>query len=361
MTQPDPDLEPMRFRPVGKGHLVVALGVGCACVLYVTSCVLTRSYSEAFFATPLFVGFVVGLASQERPYRNTLLALMLALTFSVLTLQEGVICVLFTLPILIPLALVGAYTGFTARGWWRQRRARQQAGAAALVLAIAWQALDGATDDPAAHPVHSASLFVVVDAAPDAVFEQLTTTKLELGGPWPWFLEVGLPIPRSLEVVRPGAGGQIRLEQSTGTAEGRISTWVPGETLEYGIDAYRVNDPPFHITRLGRAPDYGLRAERVGDWLTVERVRFDIAALPNGQTELQRTMVWRRHLAPAIYFGWLQQEVIERGHARLLAHLRQTLTARPVPIAPSSPLVAAAERCDCCECAAADVSAPRQQ
>jgi len=72
-------------------------------------------------------------------------------------------------------------------------------------------------------------------------------------------------------------------------------------------------------------------------------------------------MVWRRHLAPAIYFGWLQQAVIERGHARLLAHLRQTLAERPVPIPQSSPLVAAAGRCDCSECAAADVSAPRQQ
>ena len=341
MNQPDGDLELMRFRPVGTAHLVVALGVGCACALYVTGCVLTRSYSEAFFATPLFVGFVVGLASHERPYRNTLLALLLALTFSVLTLQEGVICVLFTLPILIPLALVGAYTGFTARRWWRHRRARQQAGAAALVLAIAWQALDGATDDPAAHPLHTASLFVIVDAAPAAVFEQLTTTKLEVGGPWPWFIEAGLPIPRSLEVVRPGAGGRVRIEQSTGSAEGRITEWQPGQTLEYGIDAYRVEDPPFHITRLGRAPDYGLRAERVGDWLTVERVRFDLSPLPNGQTELLRTMVWRRHLAPAIYFGWLQQTVIERGQARLLAHLSQTLAERPSPVVPASGLVAA--------------------
>ncbi|HEY6725447.1 MAG TPA: hypothetical protein VI197_15535, partial [Polyangiaceae bacterium] len=77
MIPPDPELELPEFRPVGKGHLAVALGVACACVLYVTSSVLTRSYSEAFFATPLFVGFVVGLASSERPYRNAFLTLML--------------------------------------------------------------------------------------------------------------------------------------------------------------------------------------------------------------------------------------------------------------------------------------------
>lgn len=342
MTQTSLDLERPKPRPVGKGHLVVALGVGSACILYVTSCLLTRSYSEAFFATPLFVGVVVGLASQERPYRNTLVALLLALGLSVVTLMEGVICLLFSLPILIPQALLGSYVGFTARRWWSHRRARQQLGAGALLVAVAWQALDGATDDPAGHPLHTASLFVVVDAAPHAVFEQLTTTKLEVGGPWPWFIEAGLPMPRSLEVVRPGAGGRVRIEQSTGSAEGHITEWQPGQTLEYGIDAYRVKDPPFHITRLGRAPDYGLRAERIGDWLTVERVRFDLSPLPNGQTELVRTMVWRRHLAPAIYFGWLQQTVIERGQARLLSQLRQTLADRPVPLEPPSPLVAAA-------------------
>ncbi len=344
MIPPDPELELPEFRPVGKGHLAVALGVACACVLYVTSSVLTRSYSEAFFATPLFVGFVVGLASSERPYRNAFLTLMLALTFSVLTLREGVICILFSLPILVPLTFVGAYTGHTARRWQRQRRARRQLGAAALLLAVGWQAFDGATDDPAAHPLHSASLFVIVDAPPAAVFEQLTTTQLEVGGPWPWFLEVGLPIPRRLEVVRPGVGGSVRLEQSTGVGEGRITEWVPGETLEYRVDSYRVDDSPFHITRLGRAPDYGLRAERVGDWLTVERVRFDVAALPDGKTELLRTMVWRRHLAPHFYFGWLQQAIIERGQARLLAQLRQVLAERPRRSAPPSPPVDRVDR-----------------
>ena len=345
MTDGLPDFEGPKLRPVGKGHWVVALGVGCACLLYVTSCVLTRSYGEAFFATPLFVGFVVGLASQERPYRNTVLVLFLALCLAVLTLLEGVICLLFSLPILIPLALLGAYVGFTGRRWWRHRRARLQLGTGAILLALGWQALDGATDDPATHPLHSASAAVVVAAAPAAVFQRLTGTKLRARGAWPWFIEVGLPIPQSLEVVRPGLGGQVHIEQSTGSAEGRIHEWQPGRTLAYGIDSYRTHDPPFHITRLGRAPDYGLGAERVGDWLTIESVRFDLRPLPGGHTELRRTMLWRRHLAPSIYFGWLQQAVIERGQARLLAHLRQPLSdaspARGTPeqVAAAAPLV----------------------
>lgn len=333
------EFERAELRPVGKGHLVVALGVATATVLYVTSCLLTRSYGEAFFATPLFVGFVVGLASHERPYRNTMLALLLALVLSVLTLFEGVICVLFSLPLLIPLALTGAYAGFTARRWWRQRRARQQLGAGALILAVGWQAVEGATDDPANHPLHTASLRVVVDAPPHALFQRLTTTKLAVAGSWPWFIEIGLPIPKSLEVVRPGLGGSVHLEQSSGSAEARISGWQPDKTLEFGIESYHIDDAPFHITRLGRAPDYGLRAERVGDWLSVESIRFELRALPHGQTELTRTTVWRRHLAPALYFGWLQQSVIERGQARLLEQLSSALAGESPP-PPQGALVA---------------------
>jgi len=341
MSQETLGLEGARLRPVGTGHLVVALGVAAATLLYVTSCLLTRSYGEAFFATPLFVGFVVGLGSHERPYRNTLLGLLLALCLAVLTLFEGVICVLFSLPVLIPLALTGAYAGFTARRWRRQRRARLQLGAGALIVAVAWQALEGATDDPASHPLHTATQRVVVDAPPDAVFQRLTTSKLAVAGSWPWFIEIGLPIPRSLEVVRSGLGGSVHMEQSTGTAEGRITGWQPGRTLEFSIESYHVEDLPFHITRLGRAPDYGFRAERVGDWLSVESIRLDLAALPHGQTELTRTTVWRRHLAPAAYFARLQQSVIERGQARLLEQLSGVL-AGDAPPAPERAMVAAA-------------------
>lgn len=325
MTEPSADLELAQIRPLGTARLVVASGVGVACLLYATSCALTRSYGEAFFATPCFVGFVIGLSSQERPYRNTFLGILLALCLAVLTLYEGVICVLFSLPIVIPLALIGSFAGFTARRWWRERRQRQALGAGAVLLAVGWQAIAGATDDPIAHPLHSATSSIAIAAPPGTVFEELTEKPLTARGRWPWFIEIGLPIPRSLEVVRPGLGGLVRVQQSTGTAEGHISAWQPGRRLEYGIDEYRVVDPPLHITRLGRAPDYGLRAERVGDWLSIESIRFDLEPLPNGHTELTRTIVWRRHLAPGFYFGWLQQAVIERGQERLLDHLRVPL------------------------------------
>src|SRR6187399_1596031 len=216
MTEPNPEWELSQLRPLGTARFVVALGVVVACVLYVTSCALTRSYGEAFFATPAFVGFVIGLSSQERPYRNTLLGLLLALALAVLTLQEGVICVLFSLPILVPLAMLGSFAGFTARRWWRQRRQRQALGAGAVLFAIGWQAIAGATDDPSAHPLHNATSSVAIAAPPSAVFEQLTQKPLAARGRWPWFIEVGLPIPRSLEVVRPGPGGLVRVEQSTG-------------------------------------------------------------------------------------------------------------------------------------------------
>jgi hypothetical protein len=88
------------------------------------------------------------------------------------------------------------------------------------------------------------------------------------------------------------------------------------------VDHYDIRDLPFHITRLGRGPDYGFRRERMEDWLTIVDTRYTLTPPPNGGTALQRRIVWRRHLAPDIYFGWLEQTVMERGQVRLLELVR---------------------------------------
>jgi hypothetical protein len=44
-------------------------------------------------------------------------------------------------------------------------------------------------------------------------------------------------------------------------------------------------------------------------------------------TLLTRRTTWRRHLAPAFYFGWLQQQIIGRGQTRLLELIRERVSA----------------------------------
>ncbi|HEX4341498.1 MAG TPA: hypothetical protein VH062_36565 [Polyangiaceae bacterium] len=134
-------------------------------------------------------------------------------------------------------------------------------------------------------------------------------------------------MPDRMVVERGGLGGRVRFDFSQGTAFARITKWNPGHELAYAVDRYDVRDLPFHITRLGRGPDYGFRSERVEDWLTILDTRYTLTRSENGETILRRRIVWQRHLAPDVYFGWLQQTVMERGQVRLLELVRSRVAS----------------------------------
>jgi hypothetical protein len=293
-----------------------------AVVLYVVGVCVQKSYAASFFAAPFFVGAVVGLASLKKPYRNSWIAIGVALAVAVVAMQEGVVCVLFSLPLLAPEVMLGTFCGWTLRRHLRARRYRQLAGTLILLVGLGWQLVEGRLDRPAEHPVQAATTALEIAAPPERVWRALTERPIEVAGRWPWFLRVGLPIPRRMELTDPGPRGALRLDFSQGVAHGHVTTWAPERVLAFAVDRYEIDDLPFHITRLGRGPHWGLKTERVEDWLTLLELRYTLSPTPSGGTRLERHTVWQRHLAPAFYFGWLQQQIITRGQTRLLELVR---------------------------------------
>jgi len=306
-----------------------SVGLATAILLYATGRALTESYGEAFFAIAYFVGFATGIASPNRPWRNVTLVLLVALGLSIVTLREGVICVIFALPVIIPLTFLGTACGWLLRRWLRDRRARQAAGALSVAVAIGWQAIEGTADDPAKHPMHRVASSVDVNAPAQAVFDALTEASVNLDQGFPWFIEIGLPVPKRMRVEEPRLGGKITFVQSTGVVHGRITRWDPPRSFVFGIERYVLSDLPFHITRLGRSPDYGFRSERVEDWLTIREMTYTVEPIDERSSRLSRRVEWQRHLRPDFYFGWLQPFVMERGQQRLLQIIRTNIEARP--------------------------------
>jgi uncharacterized protein YndB with AHSA1/START domain len=328
---PPTNLDPRRFEqplpaPTRRG-IVLAVGLASAVLLYCSARALGKSYSEAFFCSPFFVGAVVGLIGARRPIRNSLYTLLAALALGIVTLHEGVVCILFSLPLVVPETILGALCGSTIRRYVHDRRRR--IGVAALLVAtgVGWQVIDGALDDPARHPLHQATSTTLIAAPPERVFAALTARPLTVESRWPWFISVGLPMPRRFSVDTPGPDGRVTAVFSHGVAHGHVTEWVPGRVLAFQIDRYDIDDLPFHITRLGRGPHYGLRTERVDDWLTLTGARYRLQPAPDGATRLTREVSWRRHLAPGFYFGWLQATIMRRGQDRLLELLKQQVPA----------------------------------
>jgi uncharacterized protein YndB with AHSA1/START domain len=322
LPSPPPDLP----EPTRRG-IVLAVGVTAAVILYCSARALCKSYSEAFFCSPFFVGAIVGVLAPARPIHNSFVTLFVALLASILLLQEGVVCVLFALPLVIPETILGALSGATIRRYVHHRQLRMSIAGGLMLVAVGWQAVDGALDDPARHPLHHAESAIVIDAPPDRVFAAIAGPSLTIAPRWQWFLRIGLPMPTRLDIEQPALGGDVRATFSHGVARGHITEWRPRRALAYSIDAYDIDDLPFHITRLGRGPHYGLATERVDNWLTLVGTRYDLEATADGRTRLRRNISWRRHLAPGFYFGWLQDQIITRGQDRLLELIRARIAA----------------------------------
>ena len=321
---PPADGRPNLPEPSRPG-IVLAVGVTAAVLLYCSARAFCESYSEAFFCSPFFVGAIVGVLSPERPIRNSFITLAVALLASIALLQEGVVCVLFALPLVVPETIIGALSGATIRRYVHHWQLRWYIAGGLMLVAVGWHVVDGALDDPAHHPLHHAEATIVIDAPPDRVFAAIAGPSLTVAPRWQWFLRIGLPMPTRLDIDQPALGGGVRGTFSHGVAHGHITDWRPRHALAYSIDSYDIDDLPFHITRLGRGPHYGLATERVDNWLTLVGTRYDLAATPDGGTRLRRSVSWRRHLAPGFYFGWLQDQIISRGQDRLLELIRARL------------------------------------
>jgi hypothetical protein len=325
-------VDPLSGRPPPAGHwAVISLGVLATTLLYTVGVVVQRSYTASFFAIPIIVGAVVGLLSLRRPFLNGLITLGLSLALGVVTLREGVVCVLYSLPLLLPELMLGVACGWITRRHLRAIRHNDFLAALLVFAGLGWQIVEGRLDDPARHPVHTASSTMEIAAPPRQVFAALTERPIEVTGRWPWFLRIGLPMPRRMGVLNAGPQGNLRMDFSQGSAHGHVTTWQPGRALAFAVDRYQIDDLPFHITRLGRGPHWGLRTERVDDWLTMIELRYTLEATPSGGTLLTRQTTWRRHLAPGFYFGWLQQQIITRGQLRLLELLRQRVPPAQAP------------------------------
>src|SRR5690606_30980935 len=122
------------------------------------------------------------------PYRSSLYALGIALLLSILTLQEGVVCVLFALPLLLPFVFSGTFVGASLRRFVRSRRARRASLGSLLLLGLGGQVVESYTSDPARHPRHVAVSERVIDASPEELFDLLTSEPVEVSRRWPWFV-----------------------------------------------------------------------------------------------------------------------------------------------------------------------------
>lgn len=288
-----------------------------------------------FFTAP--PGYVLGLFAPRRPYFALFVCYILSFVLLVGFFREGVVCMLMASPVLFSGMAVGAFLGQFTRRYLANRRQKIAASIAFLVVYHGGAKIEKSMDDPSRHPWHLVQSSLKIEASPAQVFAMLTGPSLSLPNAWPSILYIGLPIPRSMQVTKPGPDGEVVMHFNHGRALASISSWQQNRSLAFVIKDYQLSDPPFFRTRLAVDQHYGLKTERVADWLSFGELRYDLEATSDGYTRLTRTNHFQRHLFPDFYFGWMQETIIKAGTDALLQHIKARCEAnldRPYAKAP---------------------------
>lgn len=319
---------PLKVKPPGPWSWALVGAMGAALLLMIASDI--SGGRDQAPGTPYFFvfgspGLILGFFSQRRPYRNATILLAIAYGLFVALFREGVVCLLFALPVFSSILYSTTFVGHAFFRWRFTRKTKAGLSILAILIQGGWTVHSNLHYDPVHHPWHEVCSSIAIAAPPATVFDVLTKHEIVLHGPWPAVLRTGLPVPQSMRVVTPGPGGAMQFVFNHGAARARIVGWEQDRLLAFQLDDIVLRDLPFHRTRLSAMnPDdhYGLKTERITDWLTFGKLEFRLEPLADGGTRLTRVTRYQRHLFPTVYFQPLQEYVMTVGAERLLAQLR---------------------------------------
>lgn len=154
----------------------------------------------------------------------------------------------------------------------------------------------------------------VVIAAPAEIVWNSVVSFPPIPQPPSLIFRLGLAYPTHAEIRGTGTGAVRLCHFSTGTFVEPITAWEPGHRLAF--DVIRNPRPLDELTPWTVAPPHldGYLVSRAGE--------FRLISLTDGSTRLEGSTWYEQRLRPHGYWVLFSDFIIERIHARVLAHIR---------------------------------------
>ncbi|KTE37549.1 MULTISPECIES: SRPBCC family protein [unclassified Sphingopyxis] len=303
----------------------IAIGIFAGTALIVVAVAVSALTMGAygwglFVATPFLVGLITGFLANRGPVRSvgdtvgavaaagalgTLALLMLAL--------EGLMCVILILPLAAGLAIVGGLVGRAAAK--RLVDPRQPFYSVALLPLIFL--LDAAM--PPELPIATRAA-ITIDAPPEAVWASLTADRPVREKPGLVGL-AGLAYPVAARIAGEGVGAHRHGSFSTGTADERVTVWLPGRALAFRV----VRQPP---AMEEMSPYRKLQTPHLVGYFDTGETRFDLDPLPGGRTRLTVRAGHVLRIDPVLYWGPIARWAIGQNVGRVLSDVRRDAEGR---------------------------------
>ena len=307
----------------GVGVVAAMMGAAAGAMYAGASTVLSvyvlGSYGAAlFFGTPLVAGAVSAFLFNRPDVRGvgaTILHSLAMIVFSCCGLLmigfEGLICIVMALPILIPIALMGALIGRSISIESNRPRRESQG----MLWCLGGLPVVAAVESVLVlNPTLAVSTTVEIQAPPKVVWNQVIAFP-EITDEPEWFFRAGIAAPIRAHIDGSGVGAIRYCQFTTGTFVEPITVWEPNRRLAF--DVTEQPDPMFELT-----PYQHIHPPHLDGSFRSTRGEFQLEHLPNGGTRLTGTTWYLLDMHPQSYWTLWSDELVHRIHLRVLQHIR---------------------------------------
>ncbi|BET69530.1 hypothetical protein ASA1KI_44480 [Opitutales bacterium ASA1] len=313
------------MKPASTQSAIVAIGIGTllAAALVAFGTAVVQNYGWAVFgAAPLVCGTLVGLvyAWGTKPRVASLAGIAsIAGTVALFTLlllgQEGLICIIMALPIVLPLYVIGGICAWSLLHLSRSDRARNLCVLFGIGLTPLWMGLEGRIHNPTEIAVRTA---VSIDAEPAIVWREVIAFT-PIPEPREWWFRAGIAYPTHAEIRGSGVGAVRLCHFSTGAFVEPITVWEENELL-----AFDVAEQPLPMIEIS---PWDIHPPHLDSAVRSQRGMFELERTADGHTRLTGTTWITVHMMPHAYWSAVTAWIVHRIHLRVLHHIQRNAEA----------------------------------
>jgi hypothetical protein len=223
---------------------------------------------------------------------------------------SGVACLAMSIPISLPLLLLGAAYGraVTIR-WWPLKKSHLLL----LFLLIPMHSMIAIPNEKTT--LVEIKTVEVIQASPEKVWRFVPEVS-RLPKPDEWMFELGIAYPTQASLEGIGVGAKRFCEFSTGTIEETITSWKRNRRLTFDV-----NSQPHMMVKTTWGPS--ILPPELKYFVKSKRGEFRLIPLPNGSTRLEGSSWLSVDIHPIGYWRLFIEPIVHSIHKRVFRHIKQ--------------------------------------
>ena len=241
---------------------------------------------------------------------------------------EGLICLAMSIPVVLPLFLIGGLVGYAISNAIGKKIVTD---IAVIILVSAVPFLMGFESREKNEPlIRYATTIVEIDAPIEDVWREVIQFS-KIPEPTEFLFRIGIAYPTDARIEGSGVGAIRYCNFSTGSFVEPITHWEENKKL-----AFDVVEQPEPMTEI--SPYAGLHPPHL-DWaIRSVKGQFLLKEREDGIVELEGTTWFYTVMEPESYWSWITEDMIHLIHKRVLNHIKTTVEGSANKAVVSTPL-----------------------